>query len=134
MESRSNYQGYYISVQGVPFRKITREGLKIAPALEQVGDSYVLASGYLNVKLIPHARRKIWLSIPYLTQDEYRQYWNALHSDATGKGMKLSIQYYDDLTDTYITDDYYHTDLMVTPVFIGGQWMYKFDDFELIGY
>lgn len=134
MANRNNYQGYYVSVQGVPFYKLSREGFKIAPALEQVGDSYVLASGYLNIKLIPHARRKIWIKIPPLTQDEYRQYWNALHSDATGKGMKLSVEYYDDLTDSYVRDDYYHTDLMVTPIILGGETMYIFDDFELIGY
>lgn len=134
MASRSNYNGYYISVQGVPFYKIKREGFKVAPALEQVGESYVLASGFLNTKLIAHARRKIWVKIPPLTQDEYQTYWRALHSDATGKGMKLSVAYYDDLLNTYVTDNYYHTDLMVTPIYLGGEWMYQFDDFQLIGY
>lgn len=133
---RNNYKGYYLEVQGIPFNNPSpkRESFKYAPALEQVGESYVLASGYLSVKLIPHARRKVWVSLPPLTLEQYRIYWDALHSDATGKGMKLRCSVYNDKTDSYDTDYFYHNDLMVTPVWYSGQWMYQFDDFELIGY
>lgn len=134
--ARTNYRGYYLKIGTVTFDNPSpkRETYKYAPALEQVGESYVLASGYLNIKLIDHARKKVWLSFPPMTQTQYITYWNALHSDGTGKGMKLLCEIYDDLTDTYIQDYFYHNDLMVTPVIYQGQMMYKFDDFQLIGY
>ena len=50
----NNYKGYYLKIGNVEFNDPhpKRDSYKYAPALEQVGDSYVLASGYLNVKLI----------------------------------------------------------------------------------
>lgn|SRR5574344_1038285 len=134
--ARNNYAGYYFSVQGVPFNDPSpkRESFKYAPQLEQVGDSSVLASGYLSIKTIPHTRKKIWFSLPPMTQAQYQRYWDALHGDSTGKGMHLFVSVYNDKTDSYDTDYFYHTDLVVSPITYQGEMMYVFDDFELIGY
>ena len=136
IKTGNNYKGYYLKIGNVEFNDPhpKRDSYKYAPALEQVGDSYVLASGYLNVKLIEHARKKVWLSFPPMTKASFNKYWDALHSDATGKGMRLLCEVYDDRTDSYVTDYFYHTDLMYTPIYLGGQVMYKYDDFQLIGY
>ena len=130
------YAGYYLKIGNVEFNDpaFTRDAFKFAPALVQVGKSEVTASGKLSTKVLPHDRRKIWCDFPPLTKAQYKRYWNALHSDAGGHGMYLTCQVYDDTTDTYVTDTFYHTDLMVTPMWLGGQWMYKFDPFELIGH
>ena len=69
-----------------------------------------------------------------MTPEQFRIYWKALHSDAGGHGMYLTIEVYDESTDSYVTDTYYHNDLMYTPVYYGGRQMIKIDAFELIGH
>ena len=48
--------------------------------------------------------------------------------------MYLPIDVYDDTTDSYLTDVYYHNDLVYTPVTYQGTRMIQIDDFELIGH
>lgn len=132
----SNFKGYYLKIGNVVCNNPSplRETFKFAPALVQVGDSSVVASGKLSIKVLPHDRRKIWVDFPPLTEQQYRTYWNALHSDPGGHGMYLTVECYDEATDTYITDTYYHNDLMATYVTYSGQRMIKIDAFELIGH
>lgn len=132
----TNYKGYYLKVGNVIFNDPSpkRDTFKFAPELVQVGDSKVLASGRLSIKVLPHTRRKIWVELPPLTMQQYKRYWDALHSDAGGHGMYLTVEAYDDITDTYITDTYYHTDLEVKPIFLSGRWMMQMESFELIGH
>lgn len=132
----SNFKGYYMKIGSVEFNDPSpkRETWKFAPELVQVGDSQVLASGKLSIKVLPHTRRKIWVDLPPLNLRQYKAYWNALHSDAGKHGMYLKVEAYDDKTDKYITDTYYHNDLMVSPIYLGGQTMFKIDAFELIGH
>jgi hypothetical protein len=132
----SNFKGYYMRIGNCTFNNPAplRETWKFAPALVQVGDSGVVASGKLKIKVLPHARSKIWCEFPVMTPEQFRIYWKALHSDAGGHGMYLTIEVYDDSTDSYVTDTYYHNDLMYTPVYYGGRQMIKIDAFELIGH
>lgn len=130
------YKGYYIKVGSVEFNDPSplKDTYKFAPELVQVGESEVVASGKLSIKVLPHTRRKIWVEFPPLNLRQYKKYWNALHSDGGKNGMYLSVEAYDDKTDSYITDTYYHNDLMVTPINLGGERMFKIDAFELIGH
>lgn len=130
------FNGYYMKIGGCDFTNPSplREKWKFAPKLVQVGDSSVLASGKLSTKPLPHDRSKIWVEFPVMTPEQFRVYWAALHSDGSGKGMALTVEAYDETTDTYITDTYYHTDFEYTPIYWGGQRMIKFESFELIGY
>lgn len=132
----SNFKGYYVKIGNCIFNSPSpkREGYKFAPKLVQVGDSSVVASGKLSIKVLPHDRSKIWLDFPPMTPEQYRTYWKALHSDPGGQGMYLTVEAYDDSTDTYVTDTYYHTDLMAVPVTYSGQRMIQMDAFELIGH
>lgn len=132
----SNFRGYYMKIGSCEFTSPSplRDSWKFAPALVQVGKSEVLASGKLSTKVLPHDRSKIWCEFPVMTPEQFRTYWTALHSDAGGKGMYLTVEAYDDATDTYITDTYYHTDFEYKPITYGGQRMIKFESFELIGH
>lgn len=132
----SNFKGYYMRIGDCKFNNPSplRETWKFAPKLVQVGDSYVVASGKLKIKVLPHDRSKIWCEFPVMTPEQFRVYWKALHSDSGGQGMYLTIEVYDDSTDKYYTDTYYHNDLQYTPVTYGGQRMIKIDAFELIGH
>ena len=118
-----NFQGYYMRIGDCTF-----------PELVQVTDAGVLASGKLNIKVLPHARRKIWCGFPPMTPEQFRVYWNALHSDSTGKGMYLTVEAWDESTNSYITDTYYHNDLQYRDVNYGGRRMVVIDDFQLIGH
>lgn len=133
---QKNYKGYYLKVGSVIFNDPSpkRDTFKYAPELVQVGDSKVLASGKLSIKVLPHCRRKIWVDLPPLTMTQYRKYWDALHSDAGGHGMYLSVEVYDDTKDAYVTDIYYHNDLETTPMYLSGEMMIKIEAFELIGH
>lgn len=132
----SNFAGYYLKIGGVIMNDPSplREGYKFAPALVQAGDSKVLASGKLSLKVLPHDRRKIWVEFPIMTPAQFRKYWRALHSDVGGHGMYLTIEAYDESTDSYVTDTYYHNDLTYIEMNYGGQTMIKLEAFELIGH
>ena len=130
------FNGYYMKIGNVVFIKPSprRDTFKFAPALVQAGDSYVLASGRLHTKILPHDRRKLWCEFPPMTPSQFRVYWNALHGDASGKGMALTVEAFDESIDDYVTDTYYHNDLMYRPIYYGGQRMIIIEPFELIGH
>lgn len=132
----SNFRGYWMKCGDCTFQNpsFKREGFKFAPKLVQVADATTLANGSLTIKVLPHDRRKIWCSFPPMTPEQYAVYRDALKLDQHGVDMYLSIEAYDIGSDTYITDTYYHTDIMTTPVTYQGQVMVKIDDFELIGH
>lgn len=130
------YLGYQMKCNNCTFQNpsFKREGFKFAPRLVQVTDSGQTASGKLVIKVLPHTRSKIWCSFPPMTPAQFRVYSNALKFKEAGPGMNLSISAYDDDTDTYITDTYYHTDIIYTPVWLNGRRMIQVDDFQLIGH
>lgn len=129
-------KGYYMKIGNCTFQdpSIKRETWKFAPELVQVTDAGVLASGKLNIKVLPHARRKIWCGFPPMTPEQFRKYWDALHSDSTGKGMYLNVEAWDETTNSYVTDVYYHNDIQYKDVVYGGRHMIVIDDFQLIGH
>ena len=130
------FKGYYMKIGSCTFQNpsFSREGFKFAPNLVQVADASTVASGKLTIKVLPHKRRKIWCSFPVMTPEQFRVYWSALKGDESGEGMYLPVEAYADTIDDYITDTYYHTDLIYTPVTYEGRRMIKIDDFELIGH
>ena len=130
------YNGYYMKIGSVTFNDPSpiKDSYKFAEELVQVGDSKVVASGKLSIKVLPHTRRKIWVEFPPMTREQFNTYWTALHSDTGGKGMYLTVEAYNDRTDEYVTDTYYHTDIERHPVNLGGQRMIKMESFELIGH
>ena len=130
------FNGYYMKIGNCTFNNpgFKRDTFKVAPALVQVGDSYVLASGKLHTKVLSHDRVKLWCEFPLMTKTQFRTYWNALHSDAGGHGMYLTVEYYDASSDSYKSDTFYHTDLMYKTLYAGGQDMIQLEPFELIGH
>ena len=131
-----NFKGYYMKIAGCTFQEpsIKREAGKFAPELVLVTDAGTLASGKLNIKVLPHTRRKIWVGFPPMTPEQFRIYWNALHSDPGALGMYLTIEAWDETSNSYITDTYYHNDLQYKDIIYGGRRMIVMDDFELIGH
>ena len=69
-----NFRGYYMKINGCTFQSpsIKREAWKFAPKLVQVTDAGVLASGKLNIKVLPHTRSKIWCEFPPMTPAQFR--------------------------------------------------------------
>lgn len=133
----SNFKGYYMKCNDCTFQNpsFKREGFKFAPRLVQVADATTTANGELTVKVLPHDRSKIWCSFPPMTPEQFRVYYKALEMDKSGaNNMCLPIEVYSDATDSYVTDTYYHTDIMYKPVTYQGQRMIVIDDFELIGH
>ena len=133
---QDNFKGYYVKINGCTFQNpsIKREVFKFAPKLVQVTDAGVLASGRLNIKVLPHTRAKIWMGFPPMTPSQFRTYWEALLGDQSGVGMYLSVEVWDESTNSYITDTFYHNDLQYKNVNYEGRRMVVMDDFELIGH
>ena len=131
-----NFRGYYMKINGCTFQSpsIKREAWKFAPKLVQVTDASVLASGKLNIKVLPHTRSKIWCEFPPMTPAQFRVYWNALMGDNSGVGMYLTVEAWDETTNSYVTDTYYHNDIQYKDVIYGGQRMIVMDAFQLIGH
>lgn len=134
--AKDNFKGYYMKINGCTFQNpsIRRETWKFAPKLIQVTDAGVLASGRLQIKVLPHSRRKIWCEFPPMTPEQFRVYWTALMGDASGVGMYLTVEAWDESTNSYITDTYYHNDLQYKDIIYGGRRMIVMDAFELIGH
>ena len=125
-----------MKINGCTFQSpsIKREAWKFAPKLVQVTDAGVLASGKLNIKVLPHTRSKIWCEFPPMTPAQFRVYWNALMGDNSGVGMYLTVEAWDETTNSYVTDTYYHNDIQYKDVIYGGQRMIVMDAFQLIGH
>lgn len=134
--AKDNFKGYYMKINGCTFQNpsIRRETWKFAPKLIQVTDAGVLASGRLQIKVLPHSRRKIWCEFPPMTPEQFRVYWTALMGDTSGVGMYLEVEAWDETTNSYITDTYYHNDLQYKDIIYGGRRMIVMDAFELIGH
>ena len=134
--AKDNFKGYYMKINGCTFQNpsIRRETWKFAPKLIQVTDAGVLASGRLQIKVLPHSRRKIWCEFPPMTPEQFRVYWTALMGDTSGVGMYLEVEAWDETTNSYITDTYYHNDLQYKDINDGGRRMIVMDAFELIGH
>ena len=130
------FSNYYIKCNGCTFQSpaLKREGFEFYPKLIQVTDSGQTASGKLVMKVLPHTRRKIHCSFPPMTPAQFRVYWNALDMGNAGESMNLTVEAYDEISDTYITDTYYHNDIGYKPVFLNGQRMIIINDFDLIGH
>ena len=131
-----NFKGYYMKCNGVTFQNpsFRRGGFKFAPRLIQVTDSGQVASGKLVIKVLPHTRAKIWCSFPPMTPEQFRTYCTALKMEETGPSMYLEVEAFDEMTNSYVTDTYYHNDIKYTPIIYGGKRMIEIDDFELIGH
>lgn len=131
-----NFEGYYMEIDGCRFQdpSISREKWKFAPELVIVTDAGTLASGKLNIKVLPHTRKKIWVGFPPMTPQQFRRYWNVLHGDESGVGMYLTVKAWDEKSNSYITDVYYHNDLQYKNVIYEGRRMVVIDDFNLIGH
>ena len=131
-----NFKGYYMKIGDCTFQSpsIKRDTWKFAPELVLVTDSGSLASGKLNIKVLPHTRRKIWCGFPPMTPSQFRVYWDALHSDEGGKGMYLMVEAWDETTNSYIEDVYYHNDIQYKNINYEGRRMVVIDDFQLIGH
>ena len=133
---QDNFKGYYVKINGCTFQStsIKREVFKFDPKLVKLTDAGVLASGRLNIKVLPHTRAKIWMGFPPMTPSQFRTYWNALLGDQSGVGMYLSVEVWDESTNSYITDTFYHNDLQYKNVNYDGRRMVVMDDFQLIGH
>ena len=132
----NNFKGYWLKVGNVVFNDPSPliDTFKFAPRLVQVGDSSVLASGRLSVKVLPHDRAKIWCEFPPMRIDQAKRYREALFGDAGGQGMYITVEAYDISSDSYITDTFYHTDVEWRPIHMGGQWLAKLEPVDLIGH
>ena len=69
-----------------------------------------------------------------MTPEQFRIYWTALMGDASGVGMYLEVEAWDETTNSYIIDTYYHNDLQYKDIIYGGRRMIVMDAFELIGH
>lgn len=129
----NNFEGYYVAVKlGNNWVKINdpppkRDGLLIMPHLEQTADSGVLASGELNIKVLPHTRTKIQMIIPIMTPKQYRNYYAAIM-----QGMRLNVKYYNQGIDAYETGIFYHNDMQYKPIKWRGLEMIDMQEIHLI--
>lgn len=145
-QENSNFAGYYLKIDGCKFDGITplpgetvpapamkREGLKVLPKLVQVTDEQRVASGKLYIKELPHKPSKFELTFPIMTRTQYNICKRAFRGELTSEDeMYLTVEYYDEDTDTYKTGTFYHTDISYTPVIYQGQRMILLDTIKLI--
>lgn len=125
----SSYKGYYIRIGDCTFTDPApkRDGFLIMPHLVQTADSGVLASGRLEIKVLPHTRTKIQVQFPIMTKEQFERYYNVIMSS-----MYLTIEYYNEGLDIYETGTFYHNDLQYKPIIWGGQRMIDMQEIHFI--
>lgn len=125
----SNFRGYYVKIGNCNFTNpaILRDGLLIYPHLEQTMDAGVLASGKLEIKVLPHKRTKIQMSFPPMTLSQYQTYYSVIMAS-----MYLTVEYYNEGLDTYETGIFYHNDMAYKPIPIGGEQLVEMQEIHLI--
>lgn len=125
----SNYAGYYVKIGNCTFTDPApkRDGLLIQPHLVQTANSGVLASGKLEIKVLPHTRTKIQMQFPVMTKAQYETYYNVIMAS-----MALSVEYYNEGIDAYETGTFYHNDMQYKPIIWNGQRMIDMQEIHLI--
>lgn len=125
----SNYRGYYVKIGNCNFTNPPpkRDGLLIQPHLVQTADSGVLASGRLEIKVLPHTRTKIQMQFPVMTKEQYQYYYSVIMAS-----MYLSVEYYNEGIDEYETGTFYHNDMQYKPIIYNGQHMIDMQEIHLI--
>lgn len=125
----SNFRGYYVKIGNCNFTDpaISRDGLLIYPHLEQTQDAGVLASGKLEIKVLPHKRTKIQMSFPPMTLEQYKRYYAVIMAS-----MYLQVEYYNEGIDDYETGTFYHNDMAFKPIPASGQQMVEMQEIHLI--
>lgn len=131
------FNGYYLKIGNCTFQEpaIKREGFVLTPRIVQVTETKVLASGKLSLKELEHKPTKISITFPVMTVEQMRVYARAFRGELTGEDeMYLTVEYYDEEKDTYLTGTFYHTDLVYTPVIYNKRRMVLVDTVKLIEY
>lgn len=125
----SNFKGYYVKIGNCEFNNpgIKRDGLLIMPHLVQTQDSGVVASGRLEIKVLPHTRTKIQMSFPPMTLAQYNTYYSVIMSS-----MFLTVEYWNEGIDAYETGTFYHNDMAYKPLPIAGEHYVEMQEIHLI--
>lgn len=125
----SNFRGYYVKIGNCTFTDpaIKREGLLIQPHLVQTADSGVVASGRLEIKVLPHTRTKIQMQFPVMTKRQYENYYSVIMAS-----MYLEVEYYNEGIDQYETGIFYHNDMQYKPIIYDGRPMIDMQEIHLI--
>lgn len=125
----SNFRGYYVKIGNCDFTNPApkRDGLLIQPHLVQTADSGVLASGKLEIKVLPHTRTKIQMQFPVMTEEQYQAYYSVIM-----QSMYLNVEYYNQGIDTYETGVFYHNDMQYKPIKYLGKEMIDMQEIHLI--
>ena len=129
----SNYNGYYIKIGNCTFMDPPpkRDGLLILPHLVQTANSGVVASGRLEIKVLPHARTKIQVQFPIMTKTQFQTYYDAIMNTGN-KGMNVQLQYYNEGIDDYEIGEFYHNDLQYKPIVWNGEEMIDMQEIHFI--
>lgn len=129
----SNFRGYYFKIGNCNFTDPApkRDGLLILPHLVQTADSGVVASGKLEIKVLPHARTKIQVQFPIMTKAQFQRYYDVIMNTGN-KGMNVTLEYYNEGNDTYETGEFYHNDVQYKPAIWRGENMIDMQEIHFI--
>lgn len=125
----SNFRGYYVKIGNCTFTNPSpkRDGLLIMPHLVQTANSGILASGRLDIKVLPHTRTKIQMQFPIMTKAQYEYYYSVIMAS-----MALTVEYYNEGIDKYETGIFYHNDMQYKPITYNGERMIDMQEIHLV--
>ena len=103
------YAGYLLRVNGTIFPNswIKMDGYEPTPHQEADEDSYVDGNGFLHRSVAPHDRTKIdFNTVSKLSLTEKQQIQAIIPTSKVSR-IKLTLEYWDDDTNTYQTGEFY---------------------------
>lgn len=99
----------------IPLKYMRYEEYKVTPDQMIDLDSYVSETGVLIRNVLSHTRSKIEFNTPYITSTDWNTLWSLISTYFTSASeRKVTIQYYDPLTDDYKTANCYVPDVEFT--------------------
>jgi hypothetical protein len=103
-----SFAGYFLKSNGkkIPLKYISPKSYKTIPDRQQDLDPYRDTDGYLRRKILPHKVTTIEFSTPYMYLADKMALQALLPSRA-----KLTLEFWNDETNTYQTGDFYIPDV-----------------------
>lgn len=120
----AEFQGYLLKIEGVELPNKYIVDYMATPNQIQDKDSYQDVDGKLHREILPHTRSKIEFQTPIMSLNEKIEFQNCFPNRKSNP--KISVEYWNDEDNAYVTGEFYVPDIQFKPfAIIGNTMMYK---------
>ena len=120
----ADFKGHLLKIEGTVLPNEYIVDYMATPDQVQDKDSYQDVDGNLHREILPHTRSKIEFQTPVMTLEEKIAFQSYFPDRKTNP--KISVEYWNDERNAYVTGEFYLPDIQFKPfMIIGSSMMYK---------